>query len=396
MTVWARLSADLDDLRASGHWPSGPTTVLEIIGQTRLEASHEKLIAWLLHPLANHGLGSAVLASLLMHLDDDRMPSPEQLTLAHVRTQVVGASGRPDIVVMMPGARLVIELKIDAKEGITQTSRQADDYTGVPNVSFVFLTLGGSPPSDPRFKHLLLRDFFECLHLVLDSSPPPVRLAHVRGRAVAEDYAATLERMLGLDPIDQEAARYWLRYASEIKKAEAAAQRLLKYLHEYTERAFAAVASSLGDDVQVVTCTDRVTAGWKTPYDERAVLLTRESWMRDTETPRLGIGLGISTEPKADWTGSGAYRPFWGVYAKDEQVGGILRDHLSRIPERSDAGGEQWGPWARWWYIDLEPPDDHADLLSYYATSVTNQVSQFWQRHRDVLDQAIRSTGSDS
>jgi len=51
MTAWARLSANLDDLRASGRWPSGPTTALEVIGQTRLEAPHEKLIAWLLDPL---------------------------------------------------------------------------------------------------------------------------------------------------------------------------------------------------------------------------------------------------------------------------------------------------------------------------------------------------------
>ena len=183
--------------------------MLEIIGQTRLEASHEKLIAWLLHPLANHGLGPGVLASLLARLDDDRMPLPEQLTRAHVRTQVVGASGRPDIVVTMSGARLVIELKIDAKEGIAQTSRQADDYIGVPDVSFVFLTLGGSPPSDPRFKHLL------------------------------------------------------------------------------------------------------------------------------------------------------------------------LRDHLSQIPDPSHGGGERWGPWARWWYINLEPPDGNNDLLAYYAASTANQVTQF-------------------
>jgi hypothetical protein len=332
--------------------------MLEIIGQTRLEAPHEKLIARLLHPLANHGLGSEVLANLLTRLGDDRMPSPGQLARARVRTQVAGANGRPDIVVTMPGARLVIELKIDAKEGIEQTRRQADGYVGIPNVSFVFLTPGGLPPSDPRFKHLLLFDLYKCLRRVLDNSPSPVTPAHVKGRAVAEDYAGTLERMLGLDPIDQEAARYWLRYASEIKEAETAAQRLLTFLHQYTEQAFANLATLLGDGVKVVTCTYHTPAPWGTSYEERAVLMTSESWMRDAETPRLGVGLGISTEPKADWTGGGAYRPFWGLYAKDEQVGSILRDHLSRTPDLPDGGGEGWGPWARWWYVDLEPPDD--------------------------------------
>jgi hypothetical protein len=202
--------------------------------------------------------------------------------------------------------------------------------------------------------------------------------------------------MLGLNPIDQEAARYWLRHASEIRIAESAAQQLLQSLHKSTEQAFARLATSLGDDVQVMTCTYRVTARWGTSYEERAVLVTRESWMRDKETPGLGVGLGISTDPKADWTGSGAYRPFWGVYAKDEQFGNVLRDHLSRLPDRSQEGGEQWGPWARWWYIDLEPPDDHDDLLAYYATSIANQVSQFWQRHWDVLNEAVQSTGSQS
>lgn len=59
MTDWAAISADLDTLRASGRWISGPTAMLEIIGRTRSEAPHEKLIAWLLDPLATHGLGSA-------------------------------------------------------------------------------------------------------------------------------------------------------------------------------------------------------------------------------------------------------------------------------------------------------------------------------------------------
>jgi hypothetical protein len=369
--------------------------MLEIIGQTRLEASHERLIAWLLDPLANHGLGSAVLANLLSRLRDDRMPSPGQLSRAHVRTQVVGASGRPDIVVTMSGSRLVIELKIDAKEGIEQTRRQADDYAGIANVAFVFLTLDGSHPSDPRFEHLPLLDFYQYLRRALAKSPSPVLPAHVKGRAVAEDYAATLERMLGLDPVDQEAARYWLRHASEIEQVETAARRLLAHLHEYTERAFAELAHQLGAGVKVFTCTDDAEAQWGTSYKERAVLITSESWMQDAKTTRLGVGLGISTEPRADWVSSGAYRPFWRVYVKNEQVRATLCDHLSRMLDLPDGGGQQWGSWAKWWYIDLQPPDNN-DVLGYYATRIANQVRQFWLRHKDVLDQAIRPTDSES
>src|SRR5579875_3823855 len=163
MTQWAQLSANLDDLQASGRWPSGPATTLEIIGQTKVEAAHEKLIAWLLTPLANHGLGPMILAGFLARLNHGQLPSPDQLADARVRTQVVGAWGRPDIEVTVPGRRLVIELKIDAPESFDQTGRQARGYAGVPNVSFIFLTLGGSPPSDPRFEHVLLSDFYKML-----------------------------------------------------------------------------------------------------------------------------------------------------------------------------------------------------------------------------------------
>lgn len=387
MTEWAQLSANLDDLRGSGRWPSGPATTLEIIGRTKAEAAHEKLIAWLLNPLANHGLGSAVLADLLNRLDDYHRPSSRQLSQAQIKTQVVGPWGRPDIVVTIPGRRLVIELKIDASEGIDQTRRQADGYASAPNVSFAFLTLGGSPPSDPRFKHILLHDFYEILCRALGNSEPPVLPAHIGGRAVAIDYRATLERMLGLNSIDQEAARYWLRHATEIKEAEAEANRLLSHLHEHTKRAFTDLADQLDDDIEVANFHYQV-AQRGTLYQEHAVLIAREPWMRETEAAALGVGLGISVEPKADWSSRGAHRPFWGVYAEDDRVRETLCDHLAQIPDLPDGDGGQWGPWARWWYVDLEPPADRDDLLVYYSSNIANQVSQFWQAYSSVMTQA--------
>jgi PD-(D/E)XK nuclease superfamily len=387
MTDWAEISADLDALLASGRWISGPTTMLEIIGRTRSEAPHEKLIAWLLDPLATHGLGSAVLAALIARLEGGHVLSPEQLTRARVKTQVVRACSRPDIVVSMPRKRLVIELKIDAGEGDKQTTQQANDYADDPNAQFVYLTLRDLPPKDPRFKHLLLRDLYGCLRRALQTASSPVFPAHMKGRSVAEDYAATLERMLGLDRIDQEAARYWFRHESEIWQAAEAARQLLTHLPGYTMQEMRVRAPELGNGIQVVTFTYLAAV---TGSPERAVLMTRESWMMDAKAARLGVGLGLAAEPKTDRAGTDKYRPFWGVYALDAQVRNSVRQRLSQLPDLPNSDTPQWDPWAVWWYASLDPSDDDDDLLAYYASSIASQIGQFWQTYVGHLDHVVR------
>lgn len=229
--------------------------------------------------------------------------------------------------------RLVIELKIDAREGDKQTTQQADDYADDPGAQFVYLTLRDLPPNDPRFKHLLLRDLYGCLRRTLETAPSSVFPAHIRGRSVAEDYAATLERMLGLDRVDQEAARYWFRHESEIWQAAEAARQLLVHLPARAKQELEVRAPQFGDGIQVATFTyPAVTGNW-----ERAVLMTRKSWMLDTEAVRLGVGLGLDTEPKTDRAGTNRYRPFWGVYARDDQIRNSLRQRLSRLPDLPDS-----------------------------------------------------------
>ena len=117
-----------------------------MIGRSGLESDHERLIAWLLDPLATHNLGPAVLGAVLEHLADTSLPPRDELLRARVRRQVVSAESRPDIVVMMPGRTLVIELKINSEERPGQTTRQADDYADVPNAVLLFLTFRGRRP----------------------------------------------------------------------------------------------------------------------------------------------------------------------------------------------------------------------------------------------------------
>ena len=175
-----------------------------MIGRSAFEADHERLIAWLLDPLAPHNLGpppswrrrcSASGRARMLSA-----PLPGRNSAAPGSGGRSSAKSRPNIVVEASQTTLVIELKINAEEGEGQTSQQADDYADVPGVIHVFLTLRDRRPSDSRFLQLLLRDFAVDLRRVLDSAPEPASAVAARGRTVAADYLATLERMLGMNP----------------------------------------------------------------------------------------------------------------------------------------------------------------------------------------------------
>lgn len=153
---WSALADEVDALRTAGRWLPGPATTLEVIGRSGAEIDHERLIAWLLDPVAAHDLGPALLGAMLRlcGISDIRR---EELLHSRVARQVVQASSRPDIVVLMPRHTLVIELKINAAEGDGQTTRQADDNADVPGAVLVFLTLHRQRPADERFRPIGLR-----------------------------------------------------------------------------------------------------------------------------------------------------------------------------------------------------------------------------------------------
>lgn len=380
---WAALTAELDDLRADGRWLPGPATTLEVIGRSAFEADHERLIAWLLDPLAPHNLGPAVLEATLQRIrarpDAVGASAREELSRSRVRRQVVRAKSRPDIVVEASQTTLVIELKINAEEGEGQTSQQADDYADVPGVIHVFLTLRDRRPSDSRFLQLLLRDFAVDLRRVLDSAPEPASAVAARGRTVAADYLATLERMLGMDPVDQDAARFWLKHGKNMTAAREAARRLLAHLPERTRPALESLTADLGEDFAVFSFGDVSTGSNRIDYPERTVLLARRRWVQQDGKVRLGIGLGQSEKPDPIDTW---HRPFCGIYAADPQV-------YSGLREAWEPKSKPWGNWAWWQLLDLEPPDDRSDLLAHYARAVADQARRDWEENRSVLERAM-------
>jgi hypothetical protein len=377
---WTTLTDELNELRATGRWLPGPATTLEVTGRSETEADHERLIAWLLDPRAAHYLGTALLEAMARRAQPADIPSHDELINAQVETQVTRATSRPDIVITITGRRtIVIELKIRSQERAGQTTRQADDYAADPGAVFIFLTLHGRAPSDERFRHVFLRDFAADFRQALESAQEPPSPSAERGRAVARDYLNTLERMLGMDPADHEAARFWLMHSKTLPEAERAARKLLANLPEHTTKALDSLAAGFDDDLTVVAF--KYTVAGTTSTDENAVLLTRRSWVLPDGRARLGAGLGQSVTPDPDHK---LKRPFWGIYAADKAVYSDRRTAWQ--PDST-----QWDNWVCWKYLDLQPPDDPSDLLAHYAATVARHVQAAWEKN--IRDLVIESPG---
>jgi hypothetical protein len=178
----------------------------------------------------------------------------------------------------------------------------------------------------------------------------------------------------------QEAARFWLKYGGKnIPQAKDAAQGLLARLPNRTHGTLKRLADSLNDDL-VVSSFDYIARNAKgVTSPERAVLMARRRWASQDGPTRLGIGLGQSVDPDPDdsW-----HRPFWGIYAADQDILDMLRKSFRPSPE-------PWHPWAQWEYLSLHPPDDRRNLLTHYATVIAEHVRLSWEENIGVLDQVI-------
>ncbi len=104
------------------------------------------------------------------------------------------------------------------------------------------------------------------------------------------------------------------------------------------------------------------------------MLLTRPHWLIPGAPPRLGVGLGQSVIPDPD---DSRYMPFWGIYAADKSIYSSLRETLQSTTKR-------WADWVWWAYLDLRPPEDHGDLLAYYASAIATHAKATWETLRNL------------
>ena len=372
---WSAKSAEVERLRRLGRWLPGPVAALEVLGQTGLEKAHQAYIAWLLDPRGPHGLDARVLSGVLRHFG--RAATAGQLLLARVKKEDVQAESRADIVVMMPSHTLVIELKVHSGEGDEQTRRLADDYKNWPDPLFVFLTLNGSQPLDPRFQIMSFSELARCLDAALKDAAEPGTKTEVSGRATASDYLSVLKRMCGMDPVNQHAAWFWLRNGPDMKFARNEAIRLLLLLPGHVETALRDLAGQLGGDLQVSRRNYTAVTEESKEYQEEAVLLYRAQWCGSDGNPQFSVGMGQRAEDKYFDPFEINKRPFCGVWAEDPQARTILGEG------KENRG---WCNWAWWESIELTPSDVDEDFLAWYAELVKREVQRIWLDYNGEID----------
>lgn len=141
-TSMAALLAVQDRLVRSGAWTTGPSSLIDVLGLSRAEVHNCRVLRWLLDPLARHGLGAVLTATLSEHLGSP-LASPHT---AQIHTEVARKNSRADVVIedLESGTTIVIEAKIDAPEGLEQGRRLEVDWPEADPL--VFLTVAGIQP----------------------------------------------------------------------------------------------------------------------------------------------------------------------------------------------------------------------------------------------------------
>jgi len=123
----------------------------EIAGVDRDEVRNSAVLAWLLNPKGSHGLGDSALSALLARLNlefrDDFPKTPGNYCFVRTEENPDGdITNRVDIEIDSENVYLLIEVKINAVEGVKQLERYgrlAESASGRRPWALLFLTTDG-------------------------------------------------------------------------------------------------------------------------------------------------------------------------------------------------------------------------------------------------------------
>ena len=189
-----------DRLVSDGQWVTGPSDFLEIIRRARDENTHSRILAWLLNPTGQHGLGCALVRRMVEHCTVE--PVPASLAVRTVAFSEWRNDREADLVVRGEDFTLVIENKVDASE----QPRQCDDlYSNFKNECaplFLFLTPDGrkprtatTPSAQRAFKTLSWPEVRAMIETALNESRPASGTASAVD--VVGNYLRTLKEQFG-------------------------------------------------------------------------------------------------------------------------------------------------------------------------------------------------------
>ncbi len=153
------------DIDSGTNWLDTDWNYLQILGRPRLEDTHTNLIAWLMRPAAQHGLGDAFLKAFFGKALGIPAPAGTLKCRVTVKKRIDG--GEVDIEVKGQRWWLIVENKIDSEEHEGQTEKYATYYERFArlgeNLFLVFLSPARVPPESRDFTPMTYRDLREAL-----------------------------------------------------------------------------------------------------------------------------------------------------------------------------------------------------------------------------------------
>lgn len=198
---WQRLFeeavAHQEGLILAGVWRSGPRSLLGVIRQRHLEEVHSAVLAWLLDPNAQHGLGGSFLDRFLARTGlrgEQADPHVRVVTEESCTHPEVESWGYTDIVVRGPSWTLVIENKLWAAQSGDQLDFYYDAYAAEGAV-FVYLTPEGTRPRSTRPEVIRAFHPVSWRRQVLPDLVAAIAAAEAAGEpcGAAREYVAALE-----------------------------------------------------------------------------------------------------------------------------------------------------------------------------------------------------------
>lgn len=179
-------------LISEGRWTAGPATLFGALRLTNNEVLNCRVLAWLLDPMAPHGLGATVLSSLLDYLSprtDEVLPTtPGGVERAVIDTEVLRDNSRADLVIVGSGWTIIVEAKLGAFEQPAQGQRLAADW---PDAVYVFLTRAGAPmrtTGQSEWAPMRWTDMRGLVRAALAAASDPRTAAMATARAAVRDY----------------------------------------------------------------------------------------------------------------------------------------------------------------------------------------------------------------
>jgi hypothetical protein len=165
-------------------------TIVDVVRKGNLELLHSSIIAWLLDPSADHGLGSRFLDAFAA-----RARCPVDSSTATVRTEVTGRRSRYDIEIVSDEGRVIIENKMKSVGNSPQLDRYTEDACHLVALGMSDLTFEERDGEGAGAVVLDYAALLECIGEATDGRlKPDVNDFHV----LIRHYRAYLTRELGL------------------------------------------------------------------------------------------------------------------------------------------------------------------------------------------------------